>query len=125
MAGKHSEVNGTHTSVTRKDGITVEEVIRDVANEEQGGKAGRRDHESLVSCDFAATNPQVACQKAHRAHEIERGIHRWQKGYPYGCATTALEVDQPDQERHCNQAQCADREQYTSGGRSVRRGSGE
>src|SRR5207248_2543139 len=76
----------THTSVPRKDGITVEEVIRDIANEEQAGEAGRRDHQSLVSCDFAATNPQVAGQKAHRAHEIERGVDCWQKGYPFGCA---------------------------------------
>src|SRR4026208_1346197 len=101
MAGKHSEVSGTHPSVPRKDGIAVEEVIRDIANEEQGEKAGRRDHESFVSCDFAATNLQVAGQKANRAHEIERGIHRW-KGCPFGCATTALEVNQPDQECHSN-----------------------
>src|SRR5690349_5468289 len=125
MAGKHSEVSSTHPSVSRKDAITMEEVIHDIANEEQGRKACCCDHESFVSCDFAATNPQVTCQKAHRAHEIERGIRRWQKGYPFGCASTALEVNQPDQKHHCNQAQCADREQYTSGGRSVQRGSRE
>src|SRR5258708_16587982 len=123
MAGRDSEVGGTRLSVPRKDAVTMEEVIRDTADEEQGGKGGRREHESFVSCDFAATNAQVACQKADRAHKIERGIHRWQKGYPFGCASTALEVNQPDQKRYCTQAQSADREQYTSGGRSVRLGS--
>ncbi len=59
MAGKHSEVSRTHPSVPRKDAITMEEVISDIANKEQGRKACCSDHESLVSCDFAATNAQI------------------------------------------------------------------
>jgi hypothetical protein len=101
VGDEDEEVDGANPAVTRKQSVAVEEVIGDIADQKERGKASSADHETHVREAIATADIDVTADEAESAERVEDSVRGGKREHPLGRGYLSLEVDEPD-EKGCN-----------------------
>lgn len=100
MADQDAQIDGPYEAVAGVVALTVEGVVGDVADQEQGREDERRDHRLAMGGDAPRPDERETDEQGAGAQAIQQGVEGGQKGELLaGGVRRGVNVDQPEKKQ--------------------------